>query len=491
MSKRLHRDERGIALVMSMMVAFVVLLLTLVVVQQAVHNLDASSADRRRLNAVNAAEAGIDWFYHHLESTAVGDLQPHLMPLTRPLGSGPAPVEFTVTPTYFTDAEGNQELVGAPSNTNYPKSVKISSIGVSAGGLTRKMESFVQLNPVYGGFEGAVISGGATNLSNNFTLNGNNGNDGDVYVLDGDFTASSGLETIRGSVYVVQGDATVSTNVRIYGNVWSYGALTLNQPQATIDGYVRSSDEWVKLTNGSVGGNAYYCGTTTGSIPATNPDKALGSKIQECTSAPPSQPFPEIKYDPAAWAAQNYTVYTAQGTGDAQCTDARNYIEGTTTGYNSGAGVPDDFTGVVVYISGTCAYSPSTNNPTITLGTNLAVVTRGSIVLNTQSTWQGQGGTRNLHFISAYPDVGTPDCTATTQDVRVENNPSFPSVEIALYSPCDVYVSNNSGPFTGQVIGNPVNVSNRFSMTYRPVLIPGSNIDGFSQDVAYLREVSV
>jgi len=483
MTMRLHRDERGIALVMSMMVAFVVLLLTLVVVQQAVHNLDASGADRRRLNAVNAAEAGVDWFYHHLESTAVADLQ--LTAYSEQLGSGPAPVEFTVTPTYFTNAEGTEPLVGTPSNTNYPESVKISSVGVSAGGLTRKMESFVQLNPVYGGFDGAVISGGAVNLTNNFTLNGNNGNDGDIYVLEGIFSAPSGLETIRGSVYVVEGTASLSTNVRVYGNVWSYLGLTTNHPGVTIDGYVRSSQGSVSLHgSSSVGGNAYHCTTIT------NPARAAGAKIQECTSAPPSQPFPQIKFNREAWEDQGYYIYDVPGTGSAQCTNARTYVEGTTSGtYNMGAGVPSGYTGVVVYIADTCSYTPSTSNPTITLGTDLAIVTRGGVSLTQQSTWQGQGGTRNLHFISAYPDAGSPSCP--TQDVRVENNPSFPSVEIALYSPCTVYVSNNSGPFTGQVIGNPVNVSNRFSMTYRPVLIPGSDIDGFSQDVAYLREVSV
>jgi hypothetical protein len=44
---------------------------------------------------------------------------------------------------------------------------------------------------------------------------------------------------------------------------------------------------------------------------------------------------------------------------------------------------------------------------------------------------------------------------------------------------------------TGQVIGgNGVSLTNQFTMNFKPVLVPGvGNIDGFTQDIAYKREV--
>ena len=43
--------------------------------------------------------------------------------------------------------------------------------------------------------------------------------------------------------------------------------------------------------------------------------------------------------------------------------------------------------------------------------------------------------------------------------------------------------------FQGQVIGQTVNIGNLFNMTYKPILVPGAEIVGFEQDIAYIREV--
>ncbi|MCA1727150.1 MAG: hypothetical protein LC722_05725, partial [Actinobacteria bacterium] len=60
MLSRLHRDEEGIAMITAMLVGMVTLSLSLVSVQLAVHNSGQSSYDRKRVQAIHAAEAGLD-----------------------------------------------------------------------------------------------------------------------------------------------------------------------------------------------------------------------------------------------------------------------------------------------------------------------------------------------------------------------------------------------------------------------------------------------
>ncbi len=69
MLKRLRDEERGVAMIVSLSVAFVVLILSTVVVAQSIHSLDASGYDRERLLSVNAAEAGTNHWYAYLQST--------------------------------------------------------------------------------------------------------------------------------------------------------------------------------------------------------------------------------------------------------------------------------------------------------------------------------------------------------------------------------------------------------------------------------------
>lgn len=480
MMRRLHRDERGVALIVAIMVSFVVLLLSVAVIDQAINNVENSAADRTRVTSVNAAEGGLNWFFNHFEKTAVGSLR--TTPYSETVGSGPNQVSFEATPTYYSDTAGTTPYTGAYTSSDPPKSVKISSVGTSSDGTERRMESFIVLQAVYSGFQGALIANSSTTFSNNFTVNGNNGNDGDIMVLSGNFSAPSGLETIKGGITVVNGTASVGTNLHVYGNVWASGSVSVGHPQAQIDGYVRSSTAGVTVSSGNVSGNAYYC---TGSAPGSG---VAGSKINECVAAPTAIPFPQVKYVESAWTSQGYYIYNVPGTGTTQCTNAQDYVEGSGAGtFQSGAGVPSGYSGVVVYISGTCPYS-NNNNKTVTLGKNLAIVSNGAINLSQQSNWNGSGATKNLHFLSAWPSSGSPSCP--TQNISVGNNTGFNSlVQVSVYSPCTVTMNNNNSNFYGQVVGQTLSIGNQFNMSYRPVLIPGSNLTSFKEDLAYVREV--
>ena len=74
MLTRLRNEERGVAMIMALAVAFIVLLLSTVVVAQSIHSLDSSGYDRERLLSVNAAEAGTNYWYAFLETTPPGTM---------------------------------------------------------------------------------------------------------------------------------------------------------------------------------------------------------------------------------------------------------------------------------------------------------------------------------------------------------------------------------------------------------------------------------
>jgi hypothetical protein len=480
---RANREE-GLAMVTALLVTFVVFMMSVLVIRQAIHNVDASGYDQGRLRSVSAAEAGLNWAFNQLEFTEVSDLWEGTGgdPLTLDVGSGD--VDVSVAVTYYADEDGATPYnMASPSAANPPRSLKISATGVTPAGVERTMESFAVLNPVYGGLNGAVISNNGLTITNNFNLSGNTGNDGDIVVETGNFSAPSGIENIRGSVYVPNGTALVGTNAHIYGSVWSNGTVTVNHAQALIDGDVKSTAGGTTVSNGTVMGSAYYC---TGSAPGS---AVHGSKVQTCSlGKPPTFGFPKIQFSATAWQDEGYYIYNVPGTGATQCANARDYIEGTTSGtYNGGAGVPSGYTGVVVRISGTCTYT-NTNNKNVNMSTDLALVTNGAVDLANNSTWTGTGGTRDLFFNSPWNGTSSV-CVATTQNVTISNKNTFTNVEVSVYTVGSASVANLN-TFNGQVIGCNTSIQGNFTMNYRPVLIPGSDVVGFEQDVAYIREVA-
>ena len=98
LTRTLHRDD-GIAMVTALLVTFVVFMLSVAVIRQAIHNVGASGYDQRRLRTVSAAEAGLNWAYNQLEFTDVSSLWTGTggTPLTLDEGSGPVDVDVVVT----------------------------------------------------------------------------------------------------------------------------------------------------------------------------------------------------------------------------------------------------------------------------------------------------------------------------------------------------------------------------------------------------------
>ncbi len=88
------------------------------------------------------------------------------------------------------------------------------------------------------------------------------------------------------------------------------------------------------------------------------------------------------------------------------------------------------------------------SNTTVTLKTNLAIVSSGTaatgaIDLGNNSGWVGSGGTRKLFFMSPYNGTAA-DCPS--QNLTVQNQNTFTGASrCRSTAPCTLNIANNSG----------------------------------------------
>jgi Tfp pilus assembly protein PilX len=464
--RRLHGEETGMALVISLMVAFVILMLSSVVVAQSIHSLNASGFDRQRLTSYNAAEAGANAWWEDLQTTPLASFD--CTTKTAALATAPNQAQYSAAVTFYA-ADGSTAMACPLSTANPPSYVKVVSTGTSEGEAAREVETFAKLTPTRTGFGSAILSNADATFSNNFDVYGLTGNDGDVYILNGNLTMGNSTE-IRGNVYVPTGSASISNSGHIFGNLWSSGAITMSN-SARVDGDLKSNSGAANGSNSaSVGGNA-YSGTTIGSGLAVS-----GTKYPNYTlGAVPTQTFPSFTYNASDWAG--YTI-TTLNTG-TPCTAARTLLtSGTLTGNN------------VIRIAGStpCTLTFSNNN-TISVPGDLAVITDWGITMGNHTSWEGTSGSvKKLMLLSTSGACGSGN---SSKNISESNNTEYNSyINLMLYTPCQVSLQNSNG-FKGQVLGGSVDIQNQFTMYYTPVLVPGlgGTITGFTQDIAYVREI--
>ncbi len=462
---RLHREESGIAMVVAMMVVFVVVLLSIVILDLSIHNVDQAAYDRKRVTSVAASEGGVDQAWNLVQYTKPENL-PWGATVQGTLGSAPGPATYSAEYKWF-DAAG-AEMTTQPSQTNLPSAVLVTSTGETNGGVPRTMQAYMTLTPTYGGFGAAILAVNPTIFNNNFQVAGNNGNDADVYVTNGDLTITNS-PNVYGNIYV-QGAVSMSNNSHIFGTLWANNAITINNP-ASVTGNVTSSTSTLS-GNGAVGGDA-RAGTTIAaglSVGGTRyPNSPQGP--------PPTQAFPlacqvAIAGTCGALPWPGYTVNTF--TGATACTSARTFL---TTGTLSGD--------QLVWINAVCNLAIA-NNDAINFTGNLAIVTQGGVTMANRNNWNGVTG-RNLFFIVNYR-TGL-NCASGSYNISTGNNSNFLNANTFFYSPCSVTL-NNQNDFSGQVIGTTVAINNHFTLHYVPVLVPGlGTVTGFNESIVYIREI--
>lgn len=473
------KEERGVAMVVALLVVFVVLILSTVVISQAIHSTEQSARNRDRVFAVDASEAGLNSFYNYLQTSTIQEIRdaPHATEATamiQVLDTAPTTAQFSAVATYY-DAAGNVMAPATFTSKVFPASAYIRSVGTTTGESPRTMETFVELTPIYGGFGAAIISNNGLNLSNNLTLNGFTTNDADIYVNNGDANISN-QPTVYGSVYVSNGNATLSNSTTVWQHLWANGSVNIGNSSGVIGNVTSSLLSIACANNSTIGGNA-TAGTT---ISCTN----VGGTPRPNTlqGPPPPQPLPEIPWVEADWTDPNKTTpdlpYEVRTF--TECGAALAYLTSGTLTPADGRG------GIVVRIAAVCALQIA-NNTNISVNGNLAVVTDGSFQIVNQSTWTGQGARRKFFLIAAYR-AGL-DCASGAYNISASNNTNLVNADVLAYSPCTVNWANQN-EVSGQVLAGTVNITNQFTMNFVPVLVPGvGEVTGFKQDIAYIREV--
>jgi hypothetical protein len=474
---KLRRDERGIAMVLAITVTFVVLLLSLFVVQLAIHDVDQSGYDRRRLLSVNAAEAGINDYYAYLGGLLRGGTQNTLSTvecsLNASVSTGPNEADYSATIQFY-NASGAGVACPPPGGA-VPAAVKITSTGHAPSGLPRVMESYSQLVPVYGGTTAALLSNGNTSLSNKLTLNGFDGSDADAYV-NGSLTITNN-QSFAGSLYV-QGSVSISNGSLVDGTLWALNGITMNQ--GVVNGDAFSTTGSISISNPAV---IYGDAKAAGAIGNTSQVKGSSFPNTSGIGNPPSQSLPALPYDLDKWTTAGYQL--ANSAPFTSCSSAKSWI---TNPANLLAG-----TSFVVRIAASCDLAFN-GNETISLPGNLAILTDGSITMSNHPTWQSVGGDHALYLISVNSVAGS--CTGgTSKNITTSNQTEFKNLaspnrlDVFMYTSGTVSLSNLSA-MNGQVYGCPVNAANQTTLNYVPVFVPGlTTVTGFRQNVQYVREV--
>lgn len=472
MLSRLHRNEEGVAIITAVLTSAIVVMLGTTVVQLAVHNSEGSAYDRRHVQSVAAAEAGIDYYFSALAET--GGLAPPCSgdpTLSRPMVGSPG--EFTVTPIFY-------DAVGVPIDCPPPvdpSAVLLHSVGTSGpASSARTMEAYAELTVATGGTfdnEGAIIADATVTFTSNATIGGSNFSDADVYT-NGNITLASN-STLYGKIFA-QGSVTMSSGSEVKKDVWTKGGITMSAG-ASIRGNATAGDlapaptSAITMANNShIYGNA----TASGSITSGVVD---GTRAQNQTNvaAPPTRPYPTFTYDQADWTAAGFTnIQTFSGA--TACADAKTYIQST---WASGP--------LLVRILSTGATCTTTfTNANYTVRGHLAIISDGPVTMNTNARFAPTGGTTaNVYLMAGLS--GSAPCNIT-----MNTNSGFgPGLPTLLYTPstCAINLHSNTAITQGQILSGSINFHHTSQFQYSRLTVPGTGTGGFKQDVVYKREV--
>lgn len=458
-----RRDDGGFALIVALLATMVVLTMSGTAVALSLHNEDASALNRNQTDAIDAAEAGIDLANQQIQTSGPCNPSP-----TGNLSATPT-ASYSVTVTYY-DSSGTQLSCPLAAGAT-PASAAIVSAGTSPTGsalaATQTMKELVNLSPVHGAVVNAVQTHARFTANSGVDLYGDgNGNDADVYT-DGDWTCNSG-GTFRGSVYS-QGNITLNSGCTIDGTLWAKGSVVLNSGD-TINGNVISSTSTVTLNSGvKVYGNVTSASGCTGCTGRGN--VVTGTVTQESQSGPPIQTYPQINFNASDWTG--YTVLTYPGTVPS-CSQAQADI---TAGFS---------TPTVVRITDRNCSLIWNSGAKISVTSNLAIVTDGTIILNSGNAFTGSGSPEpTLSFIVPYTDNGS--CPSIT----FNSGNTFKNLYLFVYMPPSCTFNNNSGnKYSGQIIVGKLTFNSGLKLTYHPTLVPGAgSVTSYTLSVAYLQQI--
>ena len=228
---------------------------------------------------------------------------------------------------------------------------------------------------------------------------------------------------------------------------------------------MQSSRSSIALSNA-----AHILNNATAGTTVTSNGHIDGTITQNATASdPPTYSLPTMTWDQSAWTAQGWNLVS-----QSSCTP----IAGPIT------------TKTVYRITPACNMTWS-NNTTVNLSADLAIVTDGSLSMVNQVTFQSTDSTpHNLFFI--VPTNGAYSCSgANAANFSSSNNTSFVNLRTFIYTPCSATYANNNAGLGGQIFAGQVTISNQFTLNFIPEQIPGNGtITGYKADINYIREIN-
>jgi cytoskeletal protein CcmA (bactofilin family) len=449
------QSEQGFALITAMLLSMVVVTLGATSVSLAIHNSEQSANDRRRVQSIAAAEAGVNFFFSHLQSSGTEDFE---CSFSRTLTSTP-PAGFDATVTFYTST-GSQ--IPCPPGGIEPDSALIRSIGTSAAeSVPRTMEAYVKLVPVPGGPLGevAIFSEGDPEFNSNTQVFGGEAVEGNVYT-NGDVILDSNA-TIYGDIDS-QGSVLVNSNASVKRDITAVSFVHLNS-NATVFRDVTSTGSSITLDS-----NAHIFEDARAATAITQGGGSLidGVVIPNSPSPPPEyRSFPDMVFDPASWSEAGYQVQNF-----SSCLDAKTFMSGISSGNH------------VVRIASSCDLNYGSNE-TMTVRGNLAIVSDGSLTMNSNTQFVNSGDEHKLFLLFGLG--ASAPCNITFRS----NSGIGADLKTILYTPCVIDLRSNTLVVEGQMFGGNVEFNSNASLTYEPIGVPGNGVTMYDEDIQYIREI--
>lgn len=411
--RRRSASESGMAMVLSMSVAFVVFAIGAVWLGLGTHQVTITGRDKLREQARNVAEGGINAAMSRLsaDASATG------IDLTAMEGGE---FEVTILPVSVDPSDPRRYIVAkgyAPTKAHSNR-------------VARRLEQQVELVPT-DGFRYALFSSpGGISGANNMTVNG------DVYA-NGDLTLSNN-STVTGSITSL-GSVTTSNNSTIAGDVHAANNATLNNPSTTVLGDVYAGGN-VTMT-GQVRGNVQAGGTISGGT-------VNGSRSQNSPPAPPTaQSLPTF-----TWSASNYPSvmnWASPALFQAHWSANRNAFSGAHR----------------ITCVTTCSTIDFGSKWTLTGDTT--IYANGPINLS-RDIANGAGQPVTLTIVSDAVDNGSTPAVAMSNNVTLPDN-----INVVFYARNGTVKFTQLKHFSGTVYAKSISLSQQFTLTFRPVMPPG------------------
>jgi hypothetical protein len=487
--RRPHHDEQGIAMITAVLTALVGTLLMTAAADYSLHSLGTSSVDRKKVQTVDASEAGID-----LATARLGSA-PLPCSLSGSLGTTPVPSTYSVTIAYSDQSGTALTCSGATlPSTSSPASAVITSTGDwSRAGVAVYGKRTLQSGVVLAALPSAVApyaiyAGSSLSLSNVTTIQGSTGGGDDANVYAGSGYSCGDSLTLGGNLYV-QGSISLGNDCTITSDAYSTQDITTTN-SVSIGHDAKSSQGNITLSTGtSVGHDAIAHGTNTGGSVLNPNGRISGANLVD----PPLPHFINWSYDTnpndpdptTPWRADGYTSFIT----DNDCNPSL-----STNVYKDIAHMSTATQATVIVTS--CALSwPVGSFTSVTTNQNLAIFASGGFTTSGGVLFASASSSlHDLYLITPYSASIAP---CTTPGISVSSQTQLGSstkpLDVFLYTPCDL-TFNSTFAVSGQLYsGSRIISTNPFDLVFAPLATPGATTSDPSISYAvtslYKREV--